>query len=347
MARFQHLKNWLIAGGVVIIFIVIVALLDNRNLTRLLREIDWLMILPAVGAMLGGFVLLTFRWRYILGNKPGWRDTFYANSAGFMLHALFFTPSVVTRGITTNWITHLEPPKVVTSIFVEQFMDIIMRIVMVMLLLLVATLNHTNITPTNYGNIFLLLFVFGAVFLMVTYRQQVANGLDGLLRRFSKMNEAQRKNMTNNLINGLETLSSKRRLAITLALSLAVWSCFFVFQFLILDALPVDLSFQQMVLAAGVALTIMPPTNNFTLGFYHAVVISTLLMMGLTTSATAVVYAISIHLLLLTGWVILGRWSFIRTGITFQEMLNEAKERAKSFRASTAPTSDNTDQQPT
>jgi len=89
-------RKWIIISGAVLL-IVLLVFVDINALIALLRAINWLELLGAAGVLLTGYLLLTVRLRYLLFNQPGWWETFYANSIGYMLHVTLFAPAMITR----------------------------------------------------------------------------------------------------------------------------------------------------------------------------------------------------------------------------------------------------------
>jgi hypothetical protein len=164
------------------------------------------------------------------------------------------------------------------------------------------------------GGVFLLAVIFGAIFWIVKHPEQVINRLTSLLDGIRGLSQEQIRNTASSVIQSLEAVSSARRLGVTLLLSSGAWACFLVFQFLVLVALPLNLPTQQMWLIAAVVLAVMPPSINVMLIVYQVVVIVLLRTFQLTDTTTAIVYAITLHLIQMICWLILGIWAQKQTG---------------------------------
>ncbi|MCB0194363.1 MAG: flippase-like domain-containing protein [Anaerolineae bacterium] len=328
-------KFGLIVGGSLLFLFVILFLIDVDVLLQLFRTTNWLYIAAATLFLLGGYLLLTVRLRYILLNRPGWWETFYANSIGYMLHITVFAPAMIARTASVGWITPISVGRASTGILLERLMEQLMRVSTGILVgALAARMQTASDMPVGGGG-FLLLIMFIAIYLVMRYRDQVADSLVSLLRHVPYLKEEQVRSTVTNMLEGLDAINSTSRLVVCLLLSYATWAGFFIFQFLVLVALPLDLPIDQMVLIAAVVLTVMPPSINVILILYQVVVITLLVTFGLTDTTTALVYAIILHLIQMLCWIVLGLWSARQAHVNFSELIQTVRQTGATSEQST------------
>jgi len=231
-------KFGLIVGGGLLLLILFVFLVEIDVLILLFRTINWLYLLGATTVLLIGYLLLTVRLRYILLNRPGWWETFYANSIGYMLHIGLFAPAMISRTVSVGWITSISVAQASTGILIERLMEQVMRVSAGILVAALLASMQTNSNVAVGGGGFLLLIMFGAIFFVMRYPDRVVNSVAPRLGRVRYFDEEQVRSTATSMLQGLEALSSISRLIITLLLSYAAWASFLVFQYLVLAALP-------------------------------------------------------------------------------------------------------------
>jgi uncharacterized protein (TIRG00374 family) len=320
-------KLWLIIAGIGLLVILFVFLIDVDALLNLLGDITWSYVAIATIILLIGYLLLAVRLRYILFNRTGWWETFYANSIAFMLHIALFVPALAARVASTGSITSASLSQASSAILIERLMEQIMRLLATILAILLFTSKQTYPSVSIGLGVFLLVAVFGAIFWIVNHPEQAINSLASRLGGLRGLNEEQIRGTASSVIQGLEAISSARRLGITFSMSFGTWACFLAFQFLVLAALPLDMPTQQMWLIAVVVLAVMPPSINVMLIVYQLVVTILLTTLRLTDTTTALTYAITLHLLQMIVWLILGIWAQTQTGQSLKQLAQSIRRR--------------------
>jgi hypothetical protein len=114
------------------------------------------------------------------------------------------------------------------------------------------------------------------------------------------------------LLDGLALAAEPGRLAAALGLTVLVWTCNWAFCWLVLVALPVDLSVEQGLTIALGALALAPPSAPTQPGIYHASVVGPLMVVGFDeTMLTS--YAVLLHALMMVGMLGLGAFGLARS----------------------------------
>lgn len=319
-------RSWIIvAVSAVLLLLIFTFFIDLNDLTRLFRAVDWWEVVGVSLVLLIGYIFVTLRLRYILLNKTGWWETFYANSIGFMYHIALFVPAMVGRVVAIGAVMPVSMPQAYSALLIERLLEQVMRLAAVMLVL--ALLSATQVQPAISvgGMVVLVVALFGAIFWTVRHRTQVIDVLALRLSRWGYSNEAQIRSTASAMLQSLETVSSPRRLITSLLLSVAAWISFYAFYTLVLATLPLPLTANQRLLTAAVVMVIMPPSINVMPIVYHGVVIASLITFQLANPTVAVTYAIILHLVQMIWWIILGSWASRQTGQNRKELINAIK----------------------
>ena len=319
-------KYGLIVGGGLLLLILFIFLVEIDALILLFRTIDWRCLLGATTVLLVGYLLLTVRLRYILFNRTGWWNTFYAVSISYMLHIALFVPAMVGKVMAIGRITSASVPQASSGILIERLLEQVMRVSAGILVAALVANMQTSSNVAVGGGGFLLLIMFGAIFLAMRHPDQVVNSVAPRLGRVQYFNEDQVRTAATSMIQGLEAISSASRLIVSLLLSYATWACFFVFQYLVLAALPLDMPTDKMLLIAAVVLTVMPPSINVMFIVYQVAVTVLLVTFQLTDTTTAITYAITLHLIQMICWIVLGSWSMRQTDSSFSQLVQAVKK---------------------
>ncbi len=328
-------KIGLIVGGGLLLLLLSVFLVEIDVLILLFRTIDWLYLLAATAFLLGGYLLLTVRLRYILFNRPGWWETFYANSIGYMLHIALFAPAMISRTASVGWVTSISVAQASSGILIERLMEQVMRVSAGILVAALVARMQTNTEVAVGGGGFLLLVMFGAIFVVTRHPDQVVNRIAPRLGRVRYFNEEQVRSTATSMLQGLQAINSAVRLIVSLLLSYAAWTSFLIFQYLVLAALPLDLPADQMLLIAAVVLAVMPPSINVMLIVYQVVVTILLVTFRLTDTTTALTYAITLHLIQMICWLVLGSWSVRQTDLSFSQLVQAVRKHTSKKQPST------------
>ena len=326
-------KFGLIVGGGLLLLLLFIFLVEIDLLILLFRTINWLYLVAATACLLGGYLLLTVRLRYILLNRPGWWETFYANSIGYMLHIGLFAPAMISRTASVGWVTSLSMAQASSGILIERLMEQVMRVSAGILVAALVAKMQTNTEVAVGGGGFLLLAMFGAIFVVTRYPDQVVNSIAPRLGRVRYVSEEQVRSTATSMLQGLQAINSAGRLIVSLLLSYAIWTGFLIFQYLVLVALPLDLPADQMLLIAAVVLTVMPPSINVMLIVYQVVVTILLVTFRLTDTTTALTYAVTLHLIQMICWIVLGGWSVRQTDLSFSQLVQAMRKYANRKQA--------------
>jgi hypothetical protein len=132
------------------------------------------------------------------------------------------------------------------------------------------------------------------------------------------------------LMEGLDEASSRRRMTISLLISVVMWWVFFLaFHYLALSSIPIPfVSWRDTLAMALAVLVIVPPSTLPMPGVYHGMVIAVLMATRLVDSSEATAYSIVLHLPQMILWIGFGFWSLLRTDLKLDDLLHGARQLA-------------------
>jgi uncharacterized protein (TIRG00374 family) len=320
----SNTRNWLVAGLVGLLLILILALVDLEAVWQALTQTRWSTLGEATAVFLLGAVLISVRWQHLLNMRAGWLNVFQADSTGYMLAAYVPIPSTFLRIMTTNQITGVAAPQVIAGITLERLLNVIERIVGIVVAVQLVTTETIDQPTSIAGPLIFIVAVFGLLAWLLKRREQVAAALARGLERLPWFSEDKAQEIASNLLQGLAAAGSWRRLASLIGLSLMMWACFFGFQFLALVALSPDLPVRHMLLVSAVVMVAIPPSAPMMLGIYEAIVIGAIAAFQLLEPEMATAYAVVLHLPQMLCWTVLGMWSYSQTNIRLSMLLQGA-----------------------
>lgn len=329
-------KFWLIVGSVTLLLILFLVFADPFRLWRLVQTIEWVRMVVGIVVLLPGYLLLAVRMRYLLLNRPTWQKGFNGASIGYMLHSVMFVPAMVAKIVSLSWVTSTSVAQTSSAVLVERLIEQIMRLLATILVIALLSAQRTDPNLSIAGSVILLVVAFGAIFWILRHRENVIHWLADKLGHTRFTNEQQVRSTASSLLDGLEIISSTRRLLYMLFISVVMWACFLAFQYLVLSALVPNFAPLQTLLIASVVLMVMPPSINITPIFYQVVVIAVLTIFNLTDLTLAIVYAIALHLIMMLFWLVAGRLSLDQTGLTLRQLLQEVKDQSTKAKAAKA-----------
>ena len=303
--------------------ILLVFFIDVQALLLLLERNEWQFWLAGVALLLVGYAFNLLRWRYLLAGKTNWLPLFHSDSVAYMLDMITPIPIMMSRIVTTGWMTPVPMPQAASGMVVDRLLETLMRLLALIMVLVLATSEGTkvNATPTILKGLGLFAVTVAGLVWLSRHREAVADKLAGWLGHLPRLNEAQIRATLDNLLQALAYSGGTRHLVIGFIISVIMWTCFLGFQYLVLLGLLPDLFFRQIILIAGVILMVVPPSTPAMIGVYHSIVIGVLVGLNLLDINMAVAYAILLHSPQMVFWLLMGGWAMTRTDVKFKQLM--------------------------
>ncbi len=318
--KFHYFTGIAISGA---ILVWLLASMDWKKVISALAEVQLWPFIPATVLFLGHLFLRAWRWKYLLPGeeKPPIPLLFdcltTGNLASYVLPLRageFVRPYMLTRK------TKIAFPTTFTSIVIERFFDL--SLVLMSFALMIAFVP--GIPAIIYKGAFalgalaiaILLFLITGAFLPFQVQRVAAFVLQPLPEALRKKIER----FLDGLLSATAVVRNPRRLAIIIAMSIAVWaSIYLCYQvFIALFGISGTL---WMGTAVGVitALAVAAPSAPGFIGVYEAGCIAALVLFGVNEE-TGVAFAIITHAyqyLLIVG---LGFFSLYRQNLRFSDV---------------------------
>src|SRR5262245_1973609 len=202
-AILQH-KTWILVGSAFLLLLFFLFLVDVGALARLLERIAWGYIGAATFILLIGYLLLAVRLRYIMFNKTGWWETFYANSVAYMLHIAMFVPALAARVVSIGSITSASLAQASSATLIERLLEQTMRMAATILVIILFSSAQMDPGMSVGGGLILLVGIFAAILWVVKHPEKVVNRLSSLLVGVRGLSQEQINSTASSVIESLK-----------------------------------------------------------------------------------------------------------------------------------------------
>jgi len=210
--------------------------------------------------------------------------------------------------------------EVTSSIVVERWFEQIMRLAAFGGAIVFGAGGAVS-TRTILGSFAFLMATLVFMVWMVKRRQMVLERFPAWLARLPRLTETRARKGLSDLIDGLESVTSLRRLVLVLVWSVIAWAFFWGFHYLCLLALAVDLDLNTRLALSLGTLALAPPSATTVPGIYQISTVLPLALIGYDentlTSYTLVMNATEM------AWIVgLGIWGTLRSGMSLRQVLS-------------------------
>jgi len=288
---------------------------DLNQVIELLRLADWRFLSAAVVVLVVAYILLAIRWRYLLGNKPGFIPSFHSVNVSNLVNSLTPIPEIALRVLITGQDSGMSVPGATSGMLVERSLEQVMRVLAFLIALLtgyVVAINSGSIA-LNAGLIvgFLILMA-----LLLRNAERFISWVQTQLARFQRLDQPRVEKFLTDMTIGLKMAGGPKQLTVGWMISFAIWGAFFGFVYLVLVGLNINLPIPQMIAISMLTLAVAPPSAPGTPGLYQATIVGALsLIVGLDL-ALMTTYAIMIHILQVIPLLFLGFWGLMGTNLS-------------------------------
>lgn len=313
-------KTWFIVLLIALVVILLAVFIDFGAVLDALGQADFGILAVGALVLLGGFLLISLRGRYLWGNQPEFLTTFNTDSISYMIRMVtpLFVP--VLRIATISMATPLTVSEATPGMMAERLLELVMRFVF---LVIAAVL--ISVSQVTSGWIILWIVVLLGVFYMVirfgSHADEYLPRLSHWLGRFERIDEERIHTPLVRLGVGLKTVGSSKRMIISLMMSLLMWSLFWVYHAIMFKALDFGLNTEEMLAMAAAIMVVLPPSTPAMIGVYQGVMVALLVPFGVAETSTITAYAILVFLVMMVLWTILGIWGLRRTKLNIREIV--------------------------
>jgi uncharacterized protein (TIRG00374 family) len=273
----------------------------------------YIYIVPALLLTLISFVTRGLRWRALLGYRTNTLHAFNIMNVGYMLNLLPLRVGELARCYLT---TRLDPPlkffTSLSSIVVERILDLMA--VMVMLGIALFFLDVPSEVRTSGAVIGVLTIVGAVVLLYFAHNRGAAHRLlDFILRHVKFLARFNLTDWLDNLLDGLQPLTSPRARAEAIFWTAISWLLSLAVTFLLIRVILDDTSLAAATLMIVLlALAVAIPSVPGNLGTFEAAGVGALWIAGVIASvdapdnAPAVAISLLLHAISIGFYVVLG-----------------------------------------
>jgi len=309
----------LVIGGIFFWFV------DLDQVIDLLRLADWRFLSAAVVALVVAYILLALRWRYLLGNQPGFLPSFHSVNMSNLVNSLTPIPEIALRVLITGKGTGMSIPGATSGMLVERSLEQVMRV----LAFLVALLTGYVVAISSGSVVLNASLIIGFLVLMALLlrnAERVILWIQNQITRFPRLDQPRVEQVLSDLVAGLKMAGGPRQLSIGWLMSFAIWSAFFAFVYLVLIGLNIHLPVPQMIAISMLTLAVAPPSAPGTPGLYQATIVGALSLIAGLDLAMMTTYAIMVHILQVIPLLFLGLWGFLGTNLSLRGLLQQRQQ---------------------
>lgn len=319
-------KRLLLAfGATLIIGALFFWLVDLDQVIEQLRIADWRYLAAGVAALLVGYLLMAVRWRFLLGNRPGFMPAFHATNLGNLVNSLTPIPEVAVRVFLTGREAGMTIPRTTSGMVVERSLEQIMRVSALLIALLTGYVISFS-TGSVLLNVGLIFGIFVLIIWILRRAERVVAWGRIHLARLPWIDQQRADHILTDLMDGLNHAGNPKRVTSGWLLSLATWGFFFVFAYLTLVGMNINHTPEKLVAIALLTLAVAPPSSPGMPGLYQATIVGALSLVAGFNPVQMTAYAIMVHILQVIPLLFLGGWGLLRTNLSFKGAVQASVE---------------------
>ena len=299
---------------------------DLNQVIVQLRLADWRFLAASMIALVVSYILLAIRWRYLLGNQPGFIPSFHSVNVSNLVNSLTPIPEIALRVLITGQGSGMSIPGATSGMLVERSLEQVMRVLAFLIAILtgyVLAINSSSIL-VNAGLIVGFLIMMA---LLLRNAERFVSWIKSQLRRFPRLDQPRVEKVLNDMQTGLKLAGGPKQLTIGWLMSFAIWGAFFIFAYLALVGLNINLPVPQLLAISLVTLAVAPPSAPGTPGLYQATIVGALSLIAGLDLALMTTYAIMIHILQVLPLLILGFWGLMGTNLSLRGLLHQQQQQ--------------------
>jgi uncharacterized protein (TIRG00374 family) len=321
-------KGAAVFGALLLALIVALAtLVDWPTVISMLLRADRRALMAAALSLLIGYLFYALRWRYLLNNLPSLSAIYHTANVGTMLNMLLpLRPGEPIRVLLLS--SKGQPPlmMVTSSIVVERWMETVLRMAALGgALIYSAGAGVSGLTVVGSALYLIASFIF--MIWLVRRRETALAILPGWLARLPRIDEPRARAWLEQLIDGLNGVSSLRRLLVALIYSVITWTSFWGFHFFALLALHPSLPTEQLLGISLGSLALVPPSATTLPGVFQVSMVPPLALMGYNASLLTT-YSLALNSITFILVMALGLWGMLAAGLTLRQLVAQAEAAA-------------------
>lgn len=332
-ARKQSNRSNLIAVIIIVaLLIATVLFVDVRQMIQVMLHTNYALVLVGVMFLLGGIALIDVRWWYLLGREPAFKRLAHATNASFIVPILTPIPNYISRVVITGMATEATLPQATTSMMVERMIAQIMRITTIVLTISLGV--QSSMSPASMVRSIALSFaVLAAYLLAIRYSEQVISGVDSGLSKIPRLSDNARSKIVAIVQDALSVDMGMKDLLFALGMTIVMWTLFFLFHFMVILAMPLDLDMHSNITIALGALALTPPSAPAMLGIYQFSQVGPNLILRLGSLEQLLPYSLMLYFIQAIVWMVLTIWGLRKLNMSFIDLFRSSKSQSEAMDA--------------
>ncbi|NMC54653.1 MAG: flippase-like domain-containing protein [Chloroflexi bacterium] len=313
-AMIRKAGRWLPGVFISIVLLVVVFRVAKwDDLGDAFTYIRWPYILAALALTMASLLTKSAAWRTLLGNAPGYWQTFFIVNEGYFLNNILpFRAGEVGRAIFMGQSSKKGAMHVISTIVIERAFDVAMA-ASLLLATLPLTLGMAEAKSAAVTTMILVVAGFGALFLMARFNEQVKDLVNRVGGRWPLVQKWIVPRI-DSLLEGLKVLTRPSQFFAAVAWSLVTWVFWVGIYYVMLLSIAPNAplwwgAFVDSFLAMGMAI----PSAPAGLGVFEASIVFALSLLKVD-AAKALAYAISLHFMQFVTTAIFGLIGLLREG---------------------------------
>lgn len=325
--RKRNLLRWL--PGVLISAVAIYAIIHftrGQDFRAAFRSVEPTVVLLLLALNILSLLVRSIAWRTILGNKVSLVNSFFGISEGYFLNNLFpLRAGEIGRALFVGRSSGLGTLHVLSTILIERAFDIFFA-AGIILLTLPLVIGSDWIKPIAFTAFIVVIAALFFLFFISINREKFQLWLEG--RNFrSKFIQVRILPQINKIMDGMSALVHPGQFLLSIFWIAITWLTWVVLYY----STAVQISsggplwwggFIAGLIALGVAI----PSAPASVGVYEATLMGAFALLGIT-SASALAYAIILHLVQILVTTVFGLWGMIRDGQSFATLLDSVTNK--------------------
>lgn len=213
-------KRWLIIGGVTLLLILFVLVVDLQEIAELLSQTSWGLWLIGAAFLVAGYVVNTLRWRYVLAGRPDFKLLFCSDSVAYMSNMVTPIPAVASRVVTTGRITSASIPQATSGMVIDRVLETTMRLIAFILILSLLAIRQSKATSAIVSYLTIVVLAVSLLAWVSKHQQLVIDKLVRWLSRLPRLSEERIRSTVGALLQNLASAGSTSRLITGLIISI-------------------------------------------------------------------------------------------------------------------------------
>lgn len=283
---------------------------------------DWRYLAASVIALVSAYILLAIRWRYLLGNQPGFISAFHSVNVSNLVNSLTPIPEIALRVLITGQDRGMSVSGATSGMLVERSLEQVMRVLAFIVAVLTGYVLAIN-SSSIYVNAALFITFLVLMALLLRNAEGFIAWIQVQVRRFPRLDRPQVDKVLTDMKTGLKLAGGPKQLTIGWLMSFAIWGAFFVFANLVLVGLHITLPVPQLIAISMMTLAVAPPSAPGTPGLYQATIVGALSLVAGLDLAVMTTYAIMFHILQVLPLIVLGFWGMMGTNLSLRGLVRQ------------------------